>query len=154
MLDPFKAQELELKRIETVGKFIDAATERQFKLASFSLAGNVGAIAASSVALKDFRPKIEDKNHQFSEATFLFLFGAVASAVSLALVLVASELFSYVVGSVVANGPTKEHADSQMFSKIAHSYTQGVGVLIFIVLYGMSAWCFFSGLYSILGFLQ
>jgi hypothetical protein len=96
--DELKAKEFELKRIETVGKFIDAATERQFKLASFSLAGNVGAIGASSLAIKDFKPKLDDKNHDFSDAMFWFLTGAIVSTVSLGFVLVASEVFSYLVG--------------------------------------------------------
>ena len=41
----------EIVSFAEVGKFIDTATERQFKLASFSLAGNVGGIGASSLAV-------------------------------------------------------------------------------------------------------
>ena len=63
--DELKAKEFELKRIETVGKFIDTATERQFKLASFSLVGTLVLIAASSIAIKDLKPKLEDKTDVF-----------------------------------------------------------------------------------------
>jgi hypothetical protein len=152
--DELKAKEFELKRIETVGKFIDAATERQFKLASFSLAGNVGAIAASSIAIKDQKPKIDDQNHDFSAAMFWFLTGAIVSTVSLGLVLVASEAFSYIVGFTVAKGPTSEQANEEIFSKISQRNMQRVGFIIFILLYGGSAWCFFYGLYRMLGLLR
>jgi hypothetical protein len=48
-------KEFTLKRIEACIKVMDAATERQFKLASFALAGNVGPILACSLAIKNFR---------------------------------------------------------------------------------------------------
>jgi len=152
--DELKAKEFQLRRIETVGKFIDAATERQFKLASFSLAGNVGAIAASSLAVKDLKPKLEDKNHDFSDAMFWFFFGAALSTISLGFVLVASEAFSYIVGFIVANGATKEHADKELFDNLSKKNVQGIGLLIFIILYASSACCFFYGLYRMLGLLR
>lgn len=152
--DELKAKEFELKRIETVGKFIDAATERQFKLASFGLAGNVGAIGASAIAIKDVKPKLDDKDHDFSSAMFWFMSGAVVSTISLGFVLLASEVFSYIVGFTVVSGPTREKADEEFFSKIAQKNIQRVGLLIFVALYGFSAWCFFYGLYRMLGLLR
>jgi hypothetical protein len=152
--DEGKSNEFELKRIETVGKFIEAATERQFKLASFGLAGNVGAVAASAIAIKDYKPKLEDKNHDFSDAMFWFLTGAVLSTISLGFVLIASEVFSYIVGFTVANGPTKQQADEEIFSKLLQRNYQGIGLLIFVTLYGFSAWCFFYGVYRVLALLR
>lgn len=148
--DKMDEAELQLKRLETVFKSFDAATERQFKLASFALAGNVGAVAASSLALKDFREKDMPLGTNYSDAMFWFFLGAILATICLGIVLIASEVISYIILSVVAKGPTKDATQGEMFDKMSSAPSNSVGLIIFVVLYGMSGWCFFFGLYKVL----
>jgi hypothetical protein len=146
--------ELQLKRIDSAIKIFDAAIDRQFKLASFALAGNVGAIAASALAVKDYREKDKPLGSNFSDAMFWFFLGAVVATVSLGIVLITSEAASYLVISIIAKGPTKNATQMEFFNKISNTATNSKGLLFFVILYAFSAWCFFYGLYKMLSLVR
>ena len=81
---------------------------------------------------------------------FWFFLGAVLSTISLSLALIASETLSYIILSVVAKGPTRNDAQSEMFDKISGGPSISATLLIFTAFYGVSVWCFFFGLYRVL----
>jgi hypothetical protein len=144
--DEIKAQEFELKRIDSAAKIFETAVERQFKLATFGLAGNVGAIGASTLYLKDYRPK--DASHNFSDATFWFYVGAIISAIVLGLSALVSEVVTHRLTAAIADG-TPEGVQRVFFGQIASVKGLSVSLLVFAALYLFSTWCFFYGVYRL-----
>jgi len=68
-------------------------------LATSALAGNVGAIAASTLAIKDFREKDRPVPAQFADSVFWFGLGALVSTLALGAVALASEIIAHVVST-------------------------------------------------------
>lgn len=144
----------QLKRLELVHKALDAATERQLKLATFALAGNVGAIAASTLAIKDYREKDKPVPAQFADAIFWFGLGAVVSTLALGVVALASEIIAHVVSVRIARGPTRADTQTELFDKILGVNSIGLVLLTFICMFAFGAFCFFRGLYIGLSLIQ
>lgn len=137
----------ELKRIELAFKAADCATERQLKLATFALAGNVGAIAASTLAIKDFREKDKPVPAQFADSVFWFGLGAIVSTLALGVVAFASELIAHVVHLRIARGPTRADTQTEMFDKMFGQNSIGTALAVFLGMFSLGAFCFFRGLY-------
>jgi hypothetical protein len=144
-----KKNEYDLKRVEFFAKVVEAATERQFKLASFALGGNVAAIAACGLAVKDSKTGIDVQI--ISSALHSLTMGAILATISLGIVLLSSEATAAMLYSVLKTGPAKL---DELVSQNSRPLVVGTGLLIFSGLYGFSAYYFFSGLSLIVGSLK
>ncbi|HEV2596250.1 MAG TPA: hypothetical protein VGU01_13730 [Sphingomicrobium sp.] len=137
-----------LKHFGFISKTTEDAIERHFKIITFTLAGNVGAMLAVALAFKDYRGQHSPAD--LAVPFYWFVHGAISSVIALGITILTTEVVAFRLQRGIAGVESLE----KLTSDLTRFSTWFVSFLIFVALYGYAAWCFFKGLYACIDLLH
>jgi hypothetical protein len=151
-----KIHEAKLKTLEYLWKLADSSFEKNFRMASLTLAGNAAALALCLTIFKDFRDRIA--TDALAGAGYFFCIGMIASAVMLALTWLIAEIGGLLHARVAANDFSDESFEEYKKAQLAfylpdkkHLFkpTATLAGIVMAIPYLVSVLCFFTGVIKI-----